>query len=140
MSSALGHPYQAAIPPADATCDTRGCCSVAKVRIIIPKSRFGADGIDHSNDPPVFDACELHWPRIRDACLRNGHPVVDTTGDLRELAADFPTWSIFYSDGARLYASARVNGSRQGTTLDAYLIGQLRAQLKQTIAARSSAA
>jgi len=139
VSTPLGNPYQAAVPPANATCDTRGCRSVAKVRIIIPRSRLEADGIDHSNDPPIFDACGLHWPRIRDACLRNGHPVVDTTGDLRELAADFTGWSIFYSDGARLYASARVKGSRQSTTLDAYLIGQLRAQLEQAIPTRDAA-
>jgi len=55
----------------------------------------------------------LHWPGIRDACRRNGHTVVDTTGDLRQLAADFPAWRIFTSDGGRLYASARLNGSAQ---------------------------
>ena len=123
--------YKATMPPDDnTTCDTRGCCSAARVRLIIPKTRFEADGVDHSHDPPTFDACEWHYRPIRDAALRNGHTVVDATGDVRELAADFPTWTVFYSDGGRLYASARVNGSRQGTTLDAYLVGQLRAQMK----------
>jgi len=132
MSSHPSDSYQATMAPDSATCDMRGCCAAANVRMIIPRSRFEADGIDHTNDPPTFDACELHWPAIRDACQRNGHAVVDTTGDLRQLAADFPTWSIFCSDGGRLYASARVNGSAQGATLDAYLVGQLRAQLAAT--------
>ena len=128
------------MPPDGMTCDMRGCCSAAKVRMLIPESRFEADGIDHANDPPTFDACELHWPRMRDACQRNGHTVVDTTGDLRQLAADFPTWSIFASDGGRLYASARVKGSAQGTTLDAYLVGQLRAKLADTAASSAMGA
>ncbi len=134
MPSNPSDPYQATTPPDGATCDMRGCCSAATVRMVIPKSRFEADGVDHSKDPSIFDACELHWPTIRDACKRNGHAVVDTTGDLGQLAADFPAWSIFCSDGGRLYASTRLNGSAQGTTLDAYLVAQLRARLAATAA------
>ncbi len=122
--------YAATEPAPGATCEIRACCSAAKVRVIVPTSRFEADGVDHEKDPSTLDACELHWPGLRDTCLRNGHRVVDSTGDLAGLAAEFPGWSIFHSDGGRLYASARVNGSGQGTTLDAYLVGQLRAQIR----------
>ncbi len=80
----------------------------------------------------MFDLCYLHWPAIRDASQHNGHKVVDATGDLRSLITDYPEWSIFASDGGRLYASARLNGSPQGITLDAYLVGQLRAQIAAT--------
>jgi hypothetical protein len=138
MSSPLGPVYQAAIPPPGATCDSSRCRSAAKVRMIIPASRFEADGIDHDNDPEKFDACEWHWPGIRDTCQRNGYRVMDTTGSLRALAAEFPAWTIFYSDGGRLYASARIGGSRQGTTIDAYLVGQLRAQMQATVARQAA--
>ncbi len=131
MSSIPGLTYQATKPPGGATCDTPGCCSAAKVRMIIPPSRFEADGIDHSKDPPTFDTCDLHWPGIRDACVRGGHTVADITGDIGELVADFPQWSVFASDGGRLYAADRVNGAGQGVTLDAYLVGQLRGQLQE---------
>jgi hypothetical protein len=122
--------YQATEPPEDATCDTRGCGSVARVRLLIPKSRFEADGVDHDQDPPTFDVCQWHWLALRDACLRNGHAVVDATGDVHQLAAEFPTWTVFTSDGGRLYASPRVTGTGQGTTLDALLVGQLRTQMR----------
>ncbi len=121
--------YEATQPPENATCDTPGCGSVAKVRMIIPKSLFTADGVDHSQDPPTFDACELHWPGIRDTCMRNGHAVVDVTGDLRELMGEFPRWTVFTSDGGWLYASARVGKSKQGVTVHAYLVGQLRREI-----------
>jgi len=121
--------YEATTPPDGTTCDMRGCCSAAKVRMIIPKSRFEADGIDHSQDPPTFDACELHWPAVRDAAARNGHDVVDITGDLARLAADFAGWTVFHSDSGRLYASPPVNGPAQGVTVDAWLVGPLRAQM-----------
>ena len=130
MPSNPGHRYQATEPPDGATCDMHGCGSAAKVRLIIPETRFEADGQDHDSDPTEFDLCELHWPQIRTASEHNGHQVVDTTGDLRALAADCPHWSVFASDGGRLYASARLPGSRQGVTLDACLVGQLRAQIQ----------
>ena len=72
---------------------------------------------------------------MRDACVRNGHRIVDTTGDLAQLAADYPHCTIFASDGGRLFASARVNGSMQGVTVDAWLVGQLRVQLEQHMSA-----
>src|SRR6266516_377681 len=117
--------YQATTPPPGATCDKRRCGSAAEVRVIIPRSRFMADGADHSQDPRTWDSCDLHWPRFRDAILRNGHQVVDTTGDLAQLVADFKRWTIFTSDGGRLYASSH------GTTLYAWLVGQLRPQLER---------
>ncbi len=121
--------YQATEPPDGSTCDTRGCRSAAMVRLIIPPSRFEADGADHSQDPPVFGACEQHYPVIAGTAMRNGHTVVDTTGNIRDVMAEFPTWTVFLSDSGRLYASARVNGP-QGTTVDAYLVSQLRAQMR----------
>jgi hypothetical protein len=133
MSRRSSHSYQATTPPEGATCDSNGCGSAARVRMIIPESRFDADGIDHSNDPPTFGACDLHWPGIRDTCVHNGHDVVDTTGDIGQLAVDFPQWTIFRSDGGRLYASARLHGTPQGMTLDACLIGQLRAKMQAAV-------
>ncbi len=130
--------YRATQPPADAECSTGGCRSAAKVRLLIPPSRFTADGQDHDQDPTQFDLCGLHWPAIRDASEHNGHQVVDITGDLRQLVADYPNWSVFASDGGRLYAAACRNGSGQGTTLDAYLVGQLRTQIAATDASRVS--
>jgi hypothetical protein len=128
--------YQATEPPNGATCSTPRCVSAAKVRLLIPLSRFTADGQDHGQDPSTFALCYLHWPALRDAS--NGHRVVDATGDLRSLITDYPEWSIFASDGGRLYASARLNGSPQGITLDAYLVGQLRAQIAATHATHMS--
>ncbi len=127
--------YEATTPPDAATCGVRGCRTVAAVRMVIPQSRFEADGVEHSKDPSTFDTCEWHWPRMRDACVRNGHRIVDTTGDLAQLAADYPHCTIFASDGGRLFASARVNGSMQGVTVDAWLVGQLRVQLEQHMSA-----
>ncbi len=125
--------YQATTPPADARCESTATCgSVAKVRVLVPRSRFMADGVDHCADPDWCDMCELHWTILRDTCVRNGHQVVDTTGSLRDLVAEFPEWKIFYSDGGRLYAAARLNGSVQGTTVDACLVGQLRARMQAT--------
>jgi hypothetical protein len=121
--------YHATEPPDGATCDAQGCCTVAKVRALVPGSRFEADGIDHDQDPSVFDACELHWTSIRDACRRNGHTVLDITGDLRQLVAEFPDWTIFWSDGGRLYASPKTSASRLGTTVHSFLVSQLRRQM-----------
>ena len=122
--------YNATTPPDCATCGIKGCATTAAVRLIIPKSRFEADGIDHDNAPATFDTCEWHWPGMRDACLRNGHLVADITGDIRQLATDFPHCTIFTSDGGRLYASTRLPGAHQGTTVDAFLAGQLRRKLE----------
>ncbi len=122
--------YEATEPPCSAPCDISGCGSISVVRLLVAPSRFTADGVDHSKDPPTFDACELHWPEVRDAAQRNGYPVADITGNLAGLVADFPQCNVFCSDSGRLYASARVNGSVQGATVAAWLVGQLRAQLQ----------
>jgi hypothetical protein len=130
--------YRAVEPPEGAECSTGGCRGAARVRLLIPPSRFTADGQDHGDDPTQFDLCELHWPQIRSASEHNGHQVVDGTGDLRSLAADCPAWSVFASDGGRLYASTRLPGKRQGTTVDACLVGQLRAQIRAVEDAQAS--
>ncbi len=101
------------------------------VRLIIPHTRFEADGVDHRKDPSTFDTCELHGPLLRDTARRNGHPVVDATGDVRQLVAGYPAWTIFVSDRGRLYASTRVNASAQGTTLRAWLVAGLRRQMQR---------
>lgn len=119
--------YEATEPPHEATCDTQTCATAAMVRVIIPKSGFDADGADHSQ--ATWDACDLHWPAFRDATLRNGHHIADTTGDLRQLLRDFPCWGIFRSDLGRLYAS------RPGTTVYGWLAAQLRAEIQAYIAA-----
>lgn len=131
MSTHIGLTYHATDPPQGATCDIKGCGAAARVQVNVPACRFEADGVDHSKDPPTFKTCEWHWPRMRGACVRNGHQIVDTTGDLGQLAADYPHCSIFASDSGRLYASVRVNGSPQGGTVDAWLVGQLRVRLEQ---------
>lgn len=122
--------YQATTPPPGATCDTPGDCTVAVVRLVIPPSRFTADGVDHSDDPQRFDACEYHWRDLRDTVLRHGHEIVDATGDLAQLTADFPRWRIFRADEGRLYASTRLPGHLQGITVYAWLVGHLRAQMR----------
>lgn len=131
MSTDARDTCHATEPPDRATCDIADCCSVARVRLITPGSPCGV--IDRDEAPSTFDACELHWPQVRCARLRNGHRIVDASGDLARLAADFPQWKIFSSDAGLLYASARLNGSPQGTTLHAHLVGQLREQMEQCL-------
>lgn len=124
--------YQAAVPPAGATCRRDLCCSVAVVRLTIPRHKFTTDELQNDDDSRVtWDACDLHWPGFRDVCLRSGREIVDETGDLQQLILRFPRWDVWRSDQGRLYASAVLNGSRQGTTVDAYLVGQLRSQMEQ---------
>jgi len=132
--------YQATMPPDDTTCGMRSCSARATVRTVIPPSRFEADGVDHSQDPSTFDTCVCHWPIMRAAVLGNGHEITDTTGDIEALKADYPTWSVFRSDSGRLYAAA-CRGTGLGITLDAWLAGQLRAQMESflSVAQRVSA-
>ena len=121
--------YEATSPPEGATCQSDHCRSAAVVRLIIPRPRLTADGVHTDADAiTTWDNCDLHWPGFRDVCVRSGHTVLDRTGDLRELASASPEWAIFASDGGRLYASRRLNG--HGTTVDAYLVGPLRAQMQ----------
>jgi hypothetical protein len=124
--------YEATTPLPGATCQSERCCSVAVVRVVMPPSRFTADGMPHQDDgkPVIRDTCELHWPGFRDLCARNGHRVTDTTGDLRAVAAELPGWRVFTSDGGRLYASTMLPGG-QGITVDAFLVGHLRAQMRE---------
>jgi hypothetical protein len=87
---------------------------------VIPKSRFAAAGPGEG----TWDSCDLHWPGFRGTTLRNGHRITDSTGDPRQLPADFPGWRIFRSDMGRLYAA------RLGTTLYGWLSAQLRAEIQ----------
>jgi hypothetical protein len=114
--------YRATVPPEGATCDTERCGTDAMVRVIIPRSRFEADGTGSA--PDTWDSCDLHWPAFRDATMRHGHRVIDGTGELRELLRDFPGWRIFRSDMGRLYAA------RPGVTVYGWLTSQLRAQMQ----------
>lgn len=130
MSSPLGLPYQATMPPAGASCHGSDCRSVAVVRLIVPRPQIS--GHDDDDSPlAVWDMCELDWPRFRDACTRSGHPVVDITGDLRALQDEFPRWNIWSSDTGRLYAARYLTGPHgpQATTVHACLVAQLRARM-----------
>ncbi len=84
--------------------------------------------------PPLagWDMCDLHWPKFREACERGGHPVVDSTGDLRSLQDAFPRWNVWSSDSGRLYAARYLTGpdGPHATTVDAYLVAQLRAEMR----------
>jgi len=75
------------MPPDNTRCGMRGCRGTATVRILIPESRFDADGVDHTQDPSTFDTCVCHWPNMRAAILGNGHEITDTTGDIEALKA-----------------------------------------------------
>ncbi|HUK68549.1 MAG TPA: hypothetical protein VLW50_07330 [Streptosporangiaceae bacterium] len=131
MPASAGPPYHAITPPASATCQSDLCRSVAVVRLVVPRPQFTADGLhDDDGAPATWDVCDVHWPRFRDTCARAGHEVIDRTGDLQRVAAEFPRWNLWRSDGGRLYASARVGGTAQGTTVDAYLVGQLRVAMR----------
>jgi hypothetical protein len=134
MSNDSSLPYQVAIPTAGATCGGNLCGSVALVRLTVPRPQ-----VSGQDDSPlaVWDMCELHWPSFRQECERSGHPVIDTTGDLRTLQNEFPRWNVWSSDGGRLYAACYVTGpdGPHGTTVDAFLAGQLRAGM-QAVEAR----
>jgi hypothetical protein len=91
------------------------------VRVAIPRSRFDASGAD---SPDTWDSCDLHWPAFRDACMRNGHQVIDASGDWRQILTDCPGWRIFRSDLGRLY------GTRPGVTVYGWLAAQLRAEIE----------
>jgi len=122
--------YQASVPPAGATCQSDLCRSTAVVRLTVPPQRFTADGVPpDAREVVTWDSCDLHWPAFRDVCVRSGHEVADGTGDLGVLATESPKWDIWRSDLGRYYASTVLpNGN--GTTVDAYLIGQLRAEMR----------
>ncbi len=113
--------------------------TVAEVRLLMQSHRV-EEGGNAAHSSRTFDACDLHIPRMRDACLRGGHQVVDTTGDLAGLAAGCPDWNVFRSDSGRLYASTRLDGSLQGTTVQAWLVGQLHARIDKAAAARGVSA
>ena len=114
--------YQATVPPQGAACDRDTCATDAMVRVTFPRSRFDADSSVAARD--TWDSCDLHWPAFRDAALRNGHQVTDTTGDPRRLLSEFPGWRIFRSDLGRLYAA------RPGITVYGWLTAQLRAEIQ----------
>jgi hypothetical protein len=95
----------------------------------VPRPKIS--GQDADSPLTVWDMCELHWPSFRWACER-GHPVIGTTGDLRTLQDEFRRWNVWSSDAGRLYAACYVTGpgGPHGTTVDAFLAGQLRAQIQ----------
>lgn len=114
--------YQATVPPQRATCDRDTCASDAMVRVTFSRSWFDAGSPETTHG--TWDSCDLHWPAFRDATLRNGHQVTDTTGDPRRLLPEFPGWRIFRSDLGRLYAA------RPGITVYGWLTAQLRAEIQ----------
>jgi hypothetical protein len=96
------------------------------VRVTFPPARFSTAAAVTSTG--VWDSCDLHWPAFRDTTLRNGHHITDTTGDPRQILAEFPHWRIFRSDLGRLYAS------KPGTTVYGWLATQLRAEIRKRLA------
>jgi hypothetical protein len=58
--------------------------------------------------------------------------VIDTTGDLRTSQDEFRRWNVWSSDAGRLYAACYGTGpdGPQGTTVAAFLAGQLRAEMR----------
>jgi hypothetical protein len=136
MTTSPGLEYQAALPPEGATCDGDRCRSVALVRLIVPRPKIAGD--DHAGPLAVWEMCDLHWPSLRWACENSGHPVTDTTGSLRGVAAEFPTWNVWCSDGGRLYAATYTGGpdGPHGITVDAWLAGQLRAKMRAVMASQ----
>jgi hypothetical protein len=113
------------MPPPGATCCL--CGTVAAVRLVTR----------HGDDPT--DYCDLlHWPPVAAGIRARGLDLVDTTGDLAAVKAEFGTWDIWRSSSGRLYAST-VLGNGQGTTVDAFLIGPLREQMLKIETGRVSA-
>lgn len=123
--------YQVTMPPVGQACSTPGDGTLAVVRVITPREHFEADGVDHDGVPAVFDQCEYCWAKLLDTYRRMGHQVIDTSASLDRLTTDFPHWRIFYSDEGRLYASARLHGSQQGTTVHAWTVAALRGEMEQ---------
>ena len=122
--------YQASVPPAGAPCQSDLCRTRAVVRLTVRPLRFTADGGPADvRDVTTWDTCDLHWPGFRDVVVRSGHDIADCTGDLGALVTDFPKWDIWRSDLGRLYASTVLPGGN-GATVDAYLTGQLRAEMQ----------
>jgi hypothetical protein len=126
MGFPIMNAYEASIPPHGATCQSDLCRSVAVVRLTVPPHLFSADGAP-SGDITTWDSCDLHWPSFRDVIVRSGHAITDRTGDVRDLAGS--EWDVWRSDQGRLYATL-VRPDHSGTTVDAYLIGQLRAEMR----------
>jgi hypothetical protein len=85
--------------------------------------------VTHHGAEPA-DYCELDWPLISESVVALGRAIVDVTGDPWTVRAEFPNWDVFQSSSGRFYASTSLNG--QGTTVDAYLVGELRAQMVKT--------
>ncbi len=119
--------YQVSVPPADATCTCAFCGSTAVVRLVTHR------------DAQPMDICDLHWPGTRGTVTAEGHIIVDVTGDLQAVGDDFPDWSIWTASTGRMYATT-VMSNGQGTTVDAFLIGPLRAQMAKIESSRDSAA
>jgi hypothetical protein len=117
---------QVSFAPPGATCAFPYCFSTAVVRLV---THHGAEPNDY---------CELDWPLISESIAAHGQAIVDVTGDLWTARAEFPNWDIFQSCTGRFYASTSLGG--QGATVDAYLIGDLQAQMvKAERQARQSA-
>jgi len=106
---------QVSIPPQGAECSHECCATPAVVRLVT----------HHGADPT--DWCDLDWRRVRATILARGHTIVDTTGDVWSLRAEFPNWHIWESCTGLFYATANFDG--QGTTVHSYLIGKLRAEI-----------
>ncbi len=115
---------QASIPPQGAECGYAHCRTVAVVRLVTHR---GADPADY---------CDLDWRRVRAEVLARGCSLVDITGDVWALRAEFPDWHIWECCTGLFYATAVFDG--QGTTRYAYLVGKLRAEIAEAEAERQA--
>jgi hypothetical protein len=113
---------QVSIPPQDTECSYQYCASVAVVRLVA-----------HQGTDPA-DYCDLDWRRVRSTVLARGHSLIDITGDVWALRAEFPGWHIWECCAGLWYATAVFDG--QGTTRYAYLVGKLRAEIAEAEAER----
>jgi hypothetical protein len=116
--------YEIKEPPNAEQCNTHACIQTATVRVIIPREML-PDACDSLTE----DQCCICWPKLRRNLTERGHEIRDITGDPDCLAAEYPGSTVFRSDEGILYASLPVPGTPQRTTLDAYLVGHLRAQV-----------
>lgn len=111
--------YELTRPPAGARCCTPGDgTAAAVVRLTTPQVNGSA-----------LDLCEHCWPGLWQEMRSLGHRLVDTSCSQSLLGARYPAWKLMQSDAGRLYASARLHGSRQGTTVFAWTLAALRDEM-----------
>lgn len=110
--------YQVSQAPPGTTCQHTLCCGAATVRL--RKSPSG--------EPADF--CDMDFNIARSKLVALGQRIVDTTGDLPAVEAEFGnSWNVWRSRPAgRIYATTTMP-SGQGMTVDDFLAGPLRTKM-----------